>query len=69
MSIDDQEERVTIRTSAGLYSLDRTTVLSWLTSSWGWVSLFPISEMAEGLMGSEWPLVGIEAIKELKVSV
>ena len=30
MSIDDQR-RVTIRASAGLYSLDRTTVLSWLT--------------------------------------
>jgi hypothetical protein len=40
-----------------------------VVSSWGWVSLFPISEMAEGLMGSEWPLVRIEAIKELKVSV
>jgi len=30
MSIDDRR-RVTIRASAGLYSLDRTTVLSWLT--------------------------------------
>jgi hypothetical protein len=31
MSIDDQR-RVTIRASAGLCGLDRTTVLSWLTS-------------------------------------
>ena len=30
MSIDDQR-RVTIRARAGLYSLDRTVVLSWLT--------------------------------------
>ncbi len=34
MSIDDQR-RVTIRARAGLYSLDRTVVLSWLTHDAG----------------------------------